>query len=227
MINLEMIQQIQSAISTFKKVMPEKYSLISKTYDVLIILLTFAKRESGFNFTALNPSANDYGLYQFIPSTLESTIKLYQTKPDQIEIIKKNFKSTDQKTAVVTQTFVMLNLLYEYAKNNNKEVKGYYKYVLDSITDIDLKNIFKAYLQHAGGGLIFTGKQAKNYEMITTLVDVLNVACNMYKNIYKVTKTIDFDVNKIYEQLDATTAGTIKAINKTYSETLKKEGLWI
>ena len=56
--------------------------------------MTFAKRESGFNFTALNPSANDYGLYQFIPSTLESTIKLYQTKPDQIEIIKKNFDLT-------------------------------------------------------------------------------------------------------------------------------------
>lgn len=227
--NKELVNSINNGVNAFKKAFPTKYSTVIKVFDIFVILYSIAKRESNFNVFVENKTNKDYGLYQFIPKTLDGTIKLYQQNADKIKQIKANFYSNNTQTAVETQTFIMCVLLHEYAKYIlSKPAAGYYKYFLDSIKDVDLKNIMFAYLMHGGGMAVFEGKEATNYELITMYVDILEIAKEMYKQLYNVDKEIIFDIYSIFDKnpkIDGVTRGALLSYAKQYQEILKKEGV--
>jgi hypothetical protein len=213
-LNEKMYKQMKWSVDTFKQVFPAKWNNIKEYAWVLIF--AFARKESSFNPFALNESANDYGLFQFIPSTLEATIKLYQKDPKKIEEVKKNFYSKeDFDLAVNTQTFVFLNLIDTYFTSlKTKKIGGIYDDFLNTVMDPDLRTVLACYYQHAGGNAIFQNKLTKNYEMIAVLsLDILHIAVDVYKT-FGIEKEISFNPNSI--EANANVKGIYESLKLQY-----------
>lgn len=216
-LNEAMFKRMKESVATFKKLFPNKWENI-KDY-AWILIFTFAKKESSFNPFALNKSANDYGLFQFIPSTLEATIKLYQKNQTQITNIKNSFYSKNFDVAVITQTFVFLNLIDTYFTNlKTKKIGGIYSDFLNTVTDPDLRTVLACYYQHAGGEAIFQNRLTKTYEMIAVLsLDLLGIAADVYKT-FGIEKEISFNPNTI--EMNANVKGIYEALKLQYKEVL-------
>lgn len=212
----DVYNHIKTTFTTFAKVFPELAKKINQVFDINALTLAICKKESGFQYSILNSGNADYGLFQFIPQTFESVVRSYIKDEKSFKQVKDNFYSSDKDTAIKTQLFVFFKLVSDYANNIlTREPAGYYKLFLDTIKDIELKNVLTAYLQHAGGGAIYKGYVTKSYEMITTLsLDILHNYKQMLKALYNIDVKIDFDEGVLYK--DAVTKGIVENVKAQY-----------
>ena len=124
---MKILNDIKKGIETYKKVFEKKYKEIEKYIDIFSFIVAIGKIESNLKNTNKSIDKNSLaGVYQILKPTVIRTILSYS---------KKNLNKiiAMYKKSVISQTFVMMQLLFlnlmQLKKHNFKLCKEYEKFI--------------------------------------------------------------------------------------------------
>jgi hypothetical protein len=156
------LSKIKTGIEEYKKYMVKNYTFISDRIDPNILALAIAKIESNFDYK-VKGKGGEYGLFQFTPSTLTSTLKSYTKNVTASQNLFYKYANS--------QTFVFMQLVYLNLKSleaKGGKLNNVYEDVIKTLPEGTKKLVRLAILHNQGTSAIT--RQATNYNPLVFYV---------------------------------------------------------